>query len=54
MTTFVIFFALSSLCGYILGYFVGRCTAEQEFEECRKEMQIDEKEGDPFYDLFKP
>lgn len=48
----ILFFALASLTGYIIGYVVGHCSAEQEYESKRAELDIDE-EGDPFDELFK-
>lgn len=48
----IIFFAITALAGYVLGYTVGHWTAEAEVEAARKEMDIDE-EGDPLDELFK-
>ena len=48
----IIFFAISALAGYVLGYTVGHWTTSQEVEAARKEMDIDE-EGDPLDELFK-
>lgn len=48
----IIFFALAGLTGYIIGYVVGHCLAEQEYEAKRAELEIDE-EGDPLDELFK-
>ncbi len=55
MIKFMILFAITALTGYILGYFVGRLTAEQEFKEKRRELGLDEeeKEADPYDALFK-
>ena len=48
----IIFFAITALAGYVLGYTIGHWTTSQEVEAARKEMDIDE-EGDPFEKLFK-
>ena len=48
----IIFFAITALAGYVLGYTVGHWTTSQEVEAARKEMDIDE-EGDPLDELFK-
>lgn len=47
----ILFFALASLTGYIIGYVVGHCSAEQEFESKRAELELDEEDNE--YDLFK-
>lgn len=47
----ILFFALTGLAGYVLGYFVGRWTTEQKLENLRAEMQIEE--GDELDELFK-
>jgi hypothetical protein len=47
---FIIFCSAAALCGYVLGYIVGRWTAEAEVEAARKEMDLEE---DNEYDLFK-
>ena len=47
----IIFFALASLAGYIIGYVVGHCSAEQEYEAKRAELELDEEDNE--YDLFK-
>ena len=44
--------AASALAGYIFGYFVGRWTTEQELEEKRSQLGLDEEE-DPYDALFK-
>ena len=44
--------AASALAGYILGYFVGKWTAEQDLEEKRSQLGLDEEE-DPYDELFK-
>lgn len=49
---FILFFAIDGLACYIFGYLVGHWTVEQEVENARKELDIDE-EGDPFDELFK-
>lgn len=48
----IIFFAITALAGYVLGYTVGHWTAEAEVEAARKEMDID-GDGDPLDELFK-
>ena len=45
----ILFFALASLTGYIIGYVVGHCSAEQEFEAKRAELEIDEDEWDKLF-----
>lgn len=46
--------AASALAGYILGCFVGRWTTEQELEEKRSQLGLDEEqEEDPYDALFK-
>lgn len=47
----ILFFTLASLTGYIIGYVVGHCLAEQEFEAKRAELDIDEE--DEYDELFK-
>lgn len=47
----ILFFALAALTGYIIGYVVGHCLAEQEFEAKRAELDIDEE--DEYDELFK-
>lgn len=47
----ILFFALAGLTGYILGYVVGHCLAEQEIEAKRAELEIDEE--DEYDELFK-
>jgi hypothetical protein len=50
----VLLFSSTCLASYVLGYIIGKCTAENEIQEQRKEMQIDEdKEVDPLDELFK-
>jgi hypothetical protein len=44
-----LFFALASLTGYILGYVVGHCLAEQEYEAKRAELELDEDEWDKLF-----
>jgi hypothetical protein len=48
---FIIFCSAAALCGYVLGYIVGKWTAEQEFEAKRAELELDEEDNE--YDLFK-
>lgn len=47
----IIFFAITALAGYVLGYTVGHWTTSQEVEAARKEMDIDEE--DMYDELFK-
>ena len=47
----IIFFALASLTGYIMGYVLGHSIAIQEFEAKRAELDIDEE--DEYDELFK-
>lgn len=47
----ILFFALASLTGYIIGYVVGHSIAIQEFEAKRAELDIDEE--DEYDELFK-
>ena len=47
----ILFFALAALTGYIIGYVVGHCSAEQEYEAKRAELELDEEDNE--YDLFK-
>lgn len=49
----VLFFALASLTGYIIGYLLGRFTAEQEIQERRSELGLDEEPEDAWDELFK-
>lgn len=49
----IIFFALAALAGYIIGYLLGRFTAEQEIQERRSELGIDEEPEDAWDELFK-
>lgn len=49
----IIFFALASLTGYIIGYLLGRFTAEQEIQERRFELGLDEEPEDAWDELFK-
>ena len=44
--------AASALVGYILGYFVGRWTTEQELEEKRSQLGLDEEQEEDPYDVF--
>ena len=48
---FIIFCAVAALAGYIIGYVVGHCLAEQEFEAKRAELELDEE--DEYDKLFK-
>ena len=47
----ILFFAIASLTGYIIGYVVGHSIAIQEFEAKRAELDIDEE--DELDELFK-
>lgn len=47
----ILFFALASLTGYIIGYVVGHSIAIQEFEAKRAELELDEE--DEYDELFK-
>lgn len=47
----ILFFAIASLAGYIMGYVLGHSIAIQEFEAKRAELQIDEE--DEWEKLFK-
>ena len=47
----ILFFALASLTGYIMGYVLGHSIAIQEFEAKRAELDIDEE--DEYDKLFK-
>lgn len=47
----IIFFAITALAGYVLGYTIGHWTTSQEVEAARKEMDIDEE--DMYDELFK-
>jgi hypothetical protein len=47
----ILFFALASLTGYIMGYVLGHSIAIQEFEAKRAELDIDEE--DELDELFK-
>ena len=47
----ILFFAVASLAGYIMGYVVGHSIAIQEFEAKRAELDIDEE--DEYDKLFK-
>lgn len=38
----ILFFSLTGLAGYVLGYFVGRWTTEQKLNELRQELGIEE------------
>ena len=49
----IIFFTLASLTGYIIGYLLGRFTAEQELQERRSELDLDEEPEDAWDELFK-
>lgn len=49
----ILFFALASLTGYIMGYVLGRYTAEQEIYEMRSEMDLDPEPEDIFSKMFK-
>lgn len=42
----------AALMGYILGYFVGRWTTEQELEEKRSQLGLDEEQEEDPYDVF--
>lgn len=48
-----IFFALASLTSYIIGYLLGRFAAEQELQERRSELGLDEEPEDAWDELFK-
>ena len=49
----ILFFSLASLTGYIMGYVLGRYTAEQEIYEMRSEMDLDPEPEDRFSKMFK-
>lgn len=48
-----LFFALAYLTGYIIGYLLGRFRAEQEIQERRSELELDEEPEDAWDELFK-
>lgn len=48
-----LFFALAHLTGYIIGCLRGRFTAEQEIQERRSELGLDEEPEDTWDELFK-
>lgn len=50
---FVSLCAIAALLIYILGYTVGKLTAEAKIQEQRNEMQLNEKESDPYDELYK-
>ena len=47
----ILFFAIASLTGYIMGYVLGHSIAVQEFEAKRAELELDEE--DEYDELFK-
>lgn len=49
----IILFAVTALIGYIMGYVLGRYTAEQEIYEMRSEMDLDPEPEDIFSKMFK-
>ncbi len=49
----ILFFSLASLTGYIIGYILGRYTAEQEIYEKRSEMELEPEPEDILDKLFK-
>lgn len=46
---FIIFCAVAALAGYVFGYIVGKWTAEQEYEDKRAELEIDEDKWDKLF-----
>ena len=48
----ILFFATGALCAYILGYVVGKWTAEAELEAKRAELGLNDDMEDE-YDLFE-
>lgn len=49
----LLFFVADGLICYIFGYIVGRCTAEQELNERRSELGLDDEPEDEWGKLFK-
>ena len=49
----VFFFMFVALACYIIGYNVGKYTAEEDIRRKRDEMAIDEDHEDPWNELFK-
>ena len=47
----ILFFAVASLAGYIMGYVLGHSIAIQEVEAKRAELELDEE--DEYDELFK-